>query len=99
MAPIPRGLGPTLLPHRLFHSHLEDVTPEPHEPTVFDVNKDFSLFPLKYNDEDGSNDLVGCLANQIFPKFLKLGSLNTDPVTTWERAITVAADVIAFTPA
>jgi hypothetical protein len=96
---LPRGSGPTLLRHRLFHSHLDDVTPEPQEQTDFHVNQDFSLFSLKYNDEDGSNDLVGCLANQVFPKFPRRGLLNTGPVTTGERAITIAADVIAFTPA
>jgi hypothetical protein len=75
------------------------VTPEPHERTVFDVKTDSSLFSIKYNDEDGSNDLVGCLANQVFPKVSKRGSLNADPSTTTEGAITEAADVIAFAPA
>ena len=90
---------PTPFCHRLFHSHINDVTPEPHERTAFDVERDFSLFSLKYNDEDGSNDLVGCLANQIFPKLpTRRGSLNSGPVTTGELAITVAADVIAFAP-
>lgn len=99
MTPIHRCSGLTLLRYRLFHSNIDDVTPEPHERTVFDVNKDFSLFPLKYNDEDGSNDLVGCLANQVFPKLPKRGSLDSGPVATGECAITVAADVIAFSPA
>lgn len=88
-----------LLRHRLFHSHTIDLAPEPHEPTVFDAETDLSLFFLKYNDEDGLNDLAGCLSNQVFPKFSKRGSLNADPGTTGERAITEAADVIAFAPA
>lgn len=71
------------------------MTPEPCERTVFDTNKDFSLFPVKYTDEDGSNDLVGCLASQIFPKFPKQGTLNAD---SGERVVTQAADVIAFAP-
>lgn len=75
------------------------MAPEPHERIAFDVNKDFSLFSVKYNDEDGSNDLVGCLANQVFPKFPKRGPLNMGPATPGEHAISVAADVIAFTPA
>jgi hypothetical protein len=82
----------------LFHSHTVDVTPEPHERTVFDVKMDLSLFSIKHNDEDGSSDLVGCLANQVFPNISKRGLLNADPGTT-ERAITDAADVIAFAPA
>ena len=90
---------PTPLCHRLFHSHIDDVAPEPDERTVFDVEKDFSLFSVKYNDEDGSNDLITCLANQVFPKFPKRGSLSTGPATTGERVIDVAADVIAFAPA
>ena len=85
--------------HRLFHSHTIDVTPEPRERTVFDLKADSSLFSIKYNDEDGSNDLVGCLANQVFPKFPKRGSLNTDSSKTGECTITEAADVIAFAPA
>ena len=85
--------------HRLFHSHLVDVTPEPHERKVFDIKADSSLFSIKYNDEDGSNDLLGCLASQVFPKISKRGSLNADPSTTRERAITEAAEVIAFAPA
>ena len=87
------------LRHRLFHSHTADVIPEPHEQAVFDVKVDLSLFSIKYNDEDGSNDLIGCLANQVFPKFPKRGSLNADPGTTRVSAITEAADVIAFAPA
>jgi len=83
--------------HRLFHSHTVAVTPEPDERTVFDVKADLPLFSIKYNDEDGSNDLVGCLANQVFPKFQKRGPLNTGSGTaTGERVITEAADVIAF---
>ena len=74
------------------------MTPEPHEPTIFDVETDLSLFSVKYNDEDGSNDLVGCLSNQVFPKLSKRGSLNADSGTTGERVITKAADVIAFAP-
>ena len=85
--------------HRLFHSHTVDVTPEPHERTVFDAKADLSLFSVKYNDEDGSNDLVGCLANQVFPKSSKRGSLNANPSTTGELVITEASDVIAFAPA
>ena len=86
--------------HRLFHSHTVAVTSEPDERTVFDVKTDLPLFSIKYNDEDGSNDLVGCLANQVFPKFPKRGSLNTDSGTaTGGRVITEAADVIAFAPA
>lgn len=85
--------------HRLFYSHIDDVIPEPHEQTTFDLKKDFSLFSVKYNDEDGSNDLMGCLSNQVFPKSPKRGSLNAGIVTAGEHAITVAADVIAFAPA
>ena len=88
-----------LLRHRLFHSHTIDVTPEQHERTAFDVETDISLFSIKYNDEDGSNDLIGCLSNQVFPKSSKRGALDADPGTTGERAITEAADVIAFAPA
>ena len=88
-----------LLRRRLLHSHTVDVTLEQHERTVFDIETDISLFPIKYNDEDGSNDLVGCLSNQVFPKFPKRGSLNAGSGTVGERAITEAADVIAFTPA
>lgn len=88
-----------LLRHRLFHSHAVDVAPEPHKRTVFDLETDISLFSIKYNDEDGSNDLIGCLSNQVFPKLSKLGPLNVDPGTPRERAITDAADVIAFAPA
>jgi len=98
--PFPTVLKHVHLRHRLFHSHTVDVTPEPHERTVFDGNSDLSLFSIKYTDEDGSNDLVGCLANQVFQKFPKRGSLSTDPGTTaGERVITEAADVIAFAPA
>jgi len=76
------------------------VTPEPDDPTVFDAQNDFPLFSIKYNDEDGSNDLIGCLANQVFPKFPKRGPLNADSGTaTGARVITEAADVIAFAPA
>lgn len=74
------------------------MTPEPYERTTFDVTKDFSLFSVKYNDEDGSNNLVGCLANQVFPKFPNRGALDAGTVPTEEHAITVAADVIAFSP-
>jgi hypothetical protein len=74
------------------------VTPERHERTVFDVKTDVSLFSIKYNDEDGSNDLIGCLSNQVFPKFPKRGTLNADPGATGERTIAEAADVIAFAP-
>jgi hypothetical protein len=86
------------LRYRLFYSHISNVAPEPPEQTSSDVESDISLFPVKYNDEDGSNDLVGCLANQVFPKLPKRGPLNADPGTTGERAITDAADVIAFAP-
>jgi hypothetical protein len=96
---LPCGFKHVLLRHRLFHSHTIDVTPGQHERTVFDVETDISSFSIKYNDEDGSNDLVGCLSNQVFPKFPKQGSLNADPGTVGERAITEVADVIAFAPA
>jgi len=85
-----------VLYHRLFHSHIVDVAPQSHKRTVFDVETDWPLFSIKYNDEDGLNDLVGCLANQIFPKSTKRGSLNADPGTAGGRAITEPADVIAF---
>ena len=88
-----------LICHRLFHSHIVDVTPEPHKRKVFDLKTDISLFSIKYNDEDESNDLIRCLSNQVFPKAPKLGPLNVDPGTPGERAITEAADVIAFAPA
>ena len=65
---------------------------------VFDAKTDISLFSIKYNDEDGSNDLIGCLSNQVFPKLQKRGTLNVDPGTTGERTVTEAADVIAFVP-
>lgn len=78
--------------YRLFHSRVENVKPESNE------YKDISLFSVKYNDEDGSNDLVGCLSNQIFPKFPKRGSLNTGPAAIPELAITTTADVVAFVP-
>lgn len=75
------------------------MTPEPHERTAFDEKTDLSLFSIKYGDEDGSNDLIGCLANQVFPKLPKRGSLNADSGTAMgERVITEAADVIAFAP-
>lgn len=83
---------------RLLHSRVEDATLEPHERTAFELEKDFSLFSVKYNDEDGSNDLIGCLANQVFPKLPKRGSLNVGPGVTGEYAITVTSDVIAFAP-
>lgn len=94
--PFPVVLKHVLLRHRLFHSHTIDVTPEQHERTVFNVETDISLFSVKYNDEDGSNDLIGCLSNQVFPKFSKRGVLDADPGTTAERAITDVADVIAL---
>ena len=56
------------------------------------------MFSVKYNDEDGSNDLIGCLANQVFPRFQQRGSLNVGPDAGGERAIAVAGDVIAFAP-
>lgn len=104
MAPPPPSFPVVLkhvhLRHRLFHSHTVAVTSEPDERTIFDVKTDLPLFSIKYSDEDGSNDLVGCLANQVFPKFPKRGSLNADSGTaTGVRVITEAADVIAFAPA
>ena len=65
---------------------------------VFDAKADVSLFSIKYNDEDGSNDLIECLSNQVFPKLPKRGTLNADPGVAGERTITEAADVIAFAP-
>ena len=88
-----------LLCHRLFHSHTINVTPEQHERTVFDAETDISLFSIKYNDEDGSSDLVGCVSSQVFPKLSRRGTLNADPGTIGERVITEVADVIAFAPA
>ena len=104
MAPPPPSF-PAVLKHvylcyRLFHSHTVAVTPEPDERSVFDAKTDLPLFSIKYDDEDRSNDLVGCLANQVFPKFPKQGLLNADSGTaTEECVITEAADVIAFAPA
>lgn len=77
---------------RLFHSQVKNLKPESNE------YKDFSLFSVRYNDEDGLNDLVGCLSNQIFPKFPKRGSLNAGPAAILELAITTTADVVAFAP-
>jgi len=94
----PMVLKHVFLHHRLFHSHAVDVAPDPHERTTFDVETDLSLFPIGYNDEDGSNDLVGCLANQVFPKLPKRGPCNADPGTKGERVVAEAADVIAFAP-
>ena len=74
------------------------MTPEPHERVVFDAKTDVPLFSIKYNDEDGSNDLIECLSNQVFPKLQNRGTLNADPGVTGERTITEVADVIAFAP-
>ena len=82
----------------MFHSHIADAQPEPHERGTFDPSADWSLFSVRYNDDDRSNDLVGCLANQVFPKVSKRGSLNAESDTTTEHVIAEAADVIAFAP-
>ena len=80
--------------YRLFHSRINNATSQGR--SAFDAKEDFSLISLGYNDGDESSNLMGCLANQVFPEFPERRSLDADHTATGGCTTMEPADVIAF---
>lgn len=82
---------------RLFHSRIEanDLTPVERQKTTITNSLDFSVISVNYSDDEGNNDLMGCLSSILFPKQPQ-GSLNAGLKAG--ELITEASQVLSIYP-
>lgn len=82
---------------RLFHSRCvpNDYGPDDQDTRPLNNSSDLSVINVNYNDQEGKNDLVGCLASQFFPQ-QPHGLLNVNQAKG--ELFSDLAEVLAFYP-